>query len=521
MTARPLIETPVPLEDIRRGDGERVDEFSETFCRLTKDGVAARAGTLVVLRPWMKDLNSKIYARRDDGRYRHREALVGLPRKNSKSAQGSAMALHGLLFAGEGAEVYSCAADKDQAKIVFSVAKRMVEMDPSLSELLTPYRDVIEYKDTGSVYKALSSEAFSKEGLNPSVVLYDELHAAPSDELYQVMSLGSGTRRDPLLIAITTAGVKYDITGMESVCYRRYQYGCQVASGEVVDPFFYMCWYGASVPQARGNGWKDPEVWEASNPAYGDFLDPDDFRAAIGRVTEHDFKTKRLNMWVDSAQAWLPDGAWPKCRTDAEFVEPGKGVVLGFDGSKGGDSTALVMVGVSTDPWVKVLGLWEKPARNADDWRVPRAEVKDAIRQACREYSVREIAADEWGWLDALEELEAEGLPVVTFPQTLSRMAPATQRFYEAVTSGRIRHNGDPRLARHLENAQLKVDTRGSRLQKDAANSPRKIDLAVASVMALDRADFWLNEPGPDDYVWKDSAGGVHSERVENIQFVW
>jgi phage terminase large subunit-like protein len=89
------------------------------------------------------------------------------------------------------------------------------------------------------------------------------------------------------------------------------------------------------------------------------------------------------------------------------------------------------------------------------------------------------------------------------------------------VTSKRLRHNGDPRLARHLENAQLKVDTRGSRLQKDAANSPRKIDLAVASVMALDRADFWLNEPGPDDYVWKDSAGAVHSQRVESIGFVY
>ena len=520
MTARPLIETPVPAEDIARGDGPFVGEFTETFCRLTKDGVAARAGTLIELRPWMNELNGKVYARREDGRNRHREALIGLPRKNSKSAQGSSFGLYGLLFSGEGAEVYSCAADKDQAKIVFGVAKRMVEMDPFLSEKLTPYRDVIEYKETGSVYKALSSEAFSKEGLNPSVVIYDELHAAPNDELYQVMSLGSGTRRDPLLIAITTAGVKYDITGQESVCYRRYQYGCQVASGEVVDPFFYMCWYGASPKQVEGTGWRDPKVWEAANPAYDDFLDPDDFKAAIGRVTEHDFKTKRLNMWVDSAQAWLPDGAWASCRADTEFVEPGKGVVLGFDGSRYGDSTALVAVSVSTDPWIKVLGCWEKPQRD-DNWQVPRAEVKDAIRGACREYNVREIAADEWGWLDALEELESEGLPVVTFPQTLSRMAPATQRFYEAVTSRRIRHNGDPRLARHLENAQLKVDTRGSRLQKDAPGSPRKIDLGVAGVMALDRADFWLNEPNPDDYVWQDAAGNTHSERVENIGFVY
>jgi phage terminase large subunit-like protein len=508
MAARPLIETPVPLADIKRGDGSDVCEFVESFCRLTKDGVAARAGTLIELRPWMTNLYGKVYARRRDGRYRAREALIGLPRKNSKSANGSSMALYGLLFGGEGAEVYSCAADKEQARIVFGVAKRMVEMDPMLAKRLTLYRDAISFDATGSVYKVLSSEAFSKEGLNPSVVVYDELHAAPNPELYAVMTLGSGTRRDPLFIAITTAGVKYDTTGFESVCYQRFQYGSKVASGEIQDPFFYMCWYGAP----KGANYRDPKVWEAANPGYGDFLDPDDFVAALGRVSENDFRTKRLNQWVDAVHAWLPQGAWGLCRTDADLAEPGKGVVLGFDGSISGDSTALVAVSVSANPWVKVLGCWEKPPGFEGEWRVDRAEVKDAIRQACRDYRVREIAADRYEWVDALEELEAEGLPVVEFPQTLTRMAPATQRFYEAVTSKRIRHNGDPRLARHLENAQLKTDARGSRLSKDARNSPRKIDLAVASVMALDRADFWNNEPGPD------TIDGVP---IENVRFVW
>jgi phage terminase large subunit-like protein len=508
MHARPLIETPVPQADIERGDGIRVCQFTENFCHLTKDGVAARAGEAIELRPWQSELTGKVYARRPDGRRRHREALVGLPRKNSKSAQGSSFALHGLLFSGQGAEVYSCAADKDQAKIVFGVAKRMVEMSDELSSLIVCYRDVLEVPSTGSIYKALSSEAFSKEGLNPSAVIYDELHAAPNDELYQVMSLGSGTRRDPLLIAITTAGVKYDITGQDSICYRRYQYGCKIAAGEIDDPFFFMCWYGAT----KGADHRDPSVWEAANPAYGDFLDPDDFRAALGRVTENDFRTKRLNQWVDSVQAWLPDGAWRACRTDAELVAPARGVVLGFDGSKNGDSTALVAVSVSPDPWVRVIGCWEKP-QGREEWRVPRAEVKDAIRAACREYRVREIAADRYEWLDALEELEAEGLPVVEFPQTLQRMAPATQRFYEAVANQRIRHNGDPRMARHLSNAQLKVDSRGARLQKDARNSPRKIDLAVASVMALERADYWLNDSEGPEYI-----DGVP---VEDVRFVW
>lgn len=516
MATRPLIETPVPQADIKRGDGQTVIEFTEKFCRLTKDGVAAQAGSIIRLRPWQKQIIGKVYARRPDGRLRHREALIGLPRKNSKSAIGSSLGLYGLLMGGEGAEVYSCAADKDQAKIVFGVAKKMVEKDPHLAELINCYRDVLEFPATGSIYKALSSEAFSKEGLNPSLVLYDELHAAPTDELYFVMSLGSGTRRDPLLVAITTAGTKYDTTGQESICYRRYQYGEKVAKGEVDDPSFYFVWYGASRAQAKGNGYKDPEVWAAANPAYGDFLDPDDFRSAIGRVSENEFKTKRLNMWVSSAQAWLPGGAWASCRYDGNFVEPGRGIVLGFDGSKNGDCTALVAVTIEPEPKIKVIGYWEKP-QDDPEWRVPRAEVKDAIRQACRDYTVREIAADEWMWQDALEELEGEGLPVVIFPQTLSRMGPATQRFYEMTVSRKIRQDGDPRLARHLDNAQLKVDSRGNRLQKDARNSPRKIDLAVAAVMAVDRAAWWLTQPGPN--TWTDTFGNSH--KISELKFVW
>jgi phage terminase large subunit-like protein len=506
-SARPLIETPVPREDIDRGDGERVNEFAESFCRLTKDGVAARAGELIRLRPFQADIPRKVYARKANGRLRHREALIGLPRKNSKSAIGSSLGLYGLVTAGEGAEVYSCAADKDQARIVFSVAKRMVELEPDLGDMLTLYKDAIEFAATGSFYKVLSSEAFTKEGLNPSVVVYDELHAAPNDELYSVISLGSGTRRDPLLIAITTAGVMYDQTGQESICYRRYQYGCKVASGEVEDPQFYMCWYGAP----EGCDYKSEDVWAAANPAYGDFLDPDDFRAAIGRVTEHDFRTKRLNQWVASVQAWLPDGAWARCRYDGEFVEPNKGVVLGFDGSRNGDSTALVLVTVETEPKLQVLGIWEKPEHD-DNWQVPRGAVRDAIRQACRDYRVLEIAADEYIWLDSLEELADEGLPVVSFPQTITHMGPATQRFYEMVTTQKLRHFGDPRLARHIGNAQIKADSRGSRIVKDAKNSPRKIDAAVAAVMAVDRAGFWLNEAGPDTF------NGVP---VEQVRFVW
>lgn len=521
MASPPLILTPVPLEDIERGDGPMVDEFVETYCRITKESLGGKAGQLLSMRPWQHNTSGMTYARRPDGKLRHRQALIGLPRKNGKSAIGSSYGLHGLVMGAPGSEVYSCAADKDQARIVFNVAKRMVQLDPELDSeqggIIKVYRDTLEYTENGSIYKVLSSEAFTKEGLNPTTIVYDELHAAPDDELYNVMALAQGSRRDPLLIIITTAGVKSDTTGQDSICYRLYQHGKRVATGEVEDPTFFMAWWGAP----DGADYKDPEVWRAANPGFDDLIDPEDFKSVIGRVSENTFRTKRLNQWVSSAEAWLPQGAWNVCRNDRAFVDGNRGVVLGFDGSRTGDNTALVAVTVDGEPQCKVLGLWEKPKDSDDEWRVPRGEVKDVIRQACREYNVREIAWDEFLWLDAAEELEEEGLPVVVFPQTLTRMGPATQRFYEMVTTRKIGHDGDPRLARHLDNAQLKTDTRGSRLMKDAKNSPRKIDLAVALVMAVDRAGYWLTQPGEGTFTWKDAYGVSHVQKVADTQFVW
>ena len=509
-----------PKEDVLRGDGTRVHDFFEARCRITKESLGGRSGQLITLRPWQRSLFSMLYARREDGRFRHRRALLGLPRKNGKSAVGSGFGLYGLLASGDGAEVYSCAADKEQARIVFGVAKRMVEMDNEMSKHIKVFRDVLEVPETGSTYKALSSEAFTKEGLNPSCVLFDELHAQPNDELYDVMSNAFGARINPLLIMITTAGVKLDSAGQESICYRLYQYGQLLAQGIEVDPSFFMAWWGALETDDPSS----PATWEKANPGYNDLLDPEDFEAnwkqAVAKGTVNDFKTKRLNMWVDSSRAWLPDGWWDKCATlsDSDWVEPARGVVLGFDGSRSGDNTALVAVTVEHEPKVKVLGHWAKDPGD-DNWRVPRGEVKDAIRKACDEMYVREVCFDEYLWQDAMEELAEEIRPkdpdsesiFVAFPQTSGRMAPATQRFYELIQNQKIRHSGDPRLAKHLASAQIKIDERGSRLVKDARNSPRKIDLAVASVMAVDRAAYWPTQEAPGTYM------GVPLDQIRHV----
>lgn len=502
-----------------RGDGQSVIDFFGQHCRITKESLGGRSGELVSLRNWQVNMFRQMFARREDGRRRHRRALIGMPRKNGKSAIGSGLALYGLLGSGDGAEVYSCAADREQARIVFGVAKRMVELDPLMSEQIKVFRDVLEVPKTGSTYKVLSAEAYTKEGLNPSMVLFDELHAQPSDDLYDVMSNAFGARIDPLLVMITTAGVKIDARGEESICYRLWQYGRDVAEGHAEDPSFYMAWWGAREDADPAN----EAVRLEANPGFDDLVDPEDlesnFRQSLAKGTVNDFKTKRLNMWVSHSRAWLPTGAMEACATLAagDWVEPARGVVLGFDGSRSGDNTALVAVTVEHEPKVKVLGLWAAPPDDPE-WRVPRGEVKDTIRRACREMNVREVAYDEYLWQDAFDELSEEikasdGSELfVAYPQTAARLAPATQRMYELVTTRKLRHDGDTRLVHHFENAVTKLDERGARITKDARKGHRKIDLAIATVMAADRAAFWLTQDAPGTYK------GVP---VKDIRFVW
>jgi phage terminase large subunit-like protein len=183
--------------------------------------------------------------------------------------------------------------------------------------------------------------------------------------------------------------------------------------------------------------------------------------------------------------AWLPDGVWAACAVDGFEIPAGSNVVIGLDGSFSQDCTALVAVTVEQTPHVDVVALWESTGA---DYRVPVADVEEAIRDACKRWAVREIVCDAFRWTRTMQALDAEGLPVVEFPQSPARMTPATTVMFEAVVNGALTHSGDGRLARHVGNCVLKVDSRGSRLAKEHKHSARRIDLAVAAVMAHARA---------------------------------
>lgn len=463
------------------------------MCRITKDSIAGGAGSPIELRGWQRQTLSGLLARRPDGRYLHRTSLVGVARKNGKSALGAGLALYGLVCGPDGGEVYSCAGDRDQARIVFGAAKRMVELEPELADLCKPYRDAIEIPSTGSVYRVLSAEAYTKEGLNPTLVVFDEVHVQPNRELWDVMALAMGARPEPMLIGITTAGVRFDSSGRDSLCYGLYEHGKRVCSGEVDDPSFFMAWWE---PTASDADFRAPDTWRQANPGFGDIVAAEDFVAAVMRTPENEFRIKRCNQWVTDATAWLPAGTWDAI-TATQEIQNGTEVVLGFDGSFNGDCTALVVVSVSEKPHLQVVQAWERPHDADDSWRVPILDVEDAIRLACRRWQVREIACDPFRWARSYQVLEGEGLPVVEFPQSPSRMTPATTRFYEAVVNRGMTQSGDLRLARHVGNAVLKADSRGTRIYKEHKHSQRRIDLAVASVMALDRAAWHASQPTP------------------------
>jgi phage terminase large subunit-like protein len=473
---------------------EPVVDFAEAYGRITKDSVAGKAGGPLILRPWQKTLLEHLFAWDDDG-LRHRVSLVGMPRKSGKSALGSVLGLYSLILGPRGAEVYSVASEKEQARIVFQDAKRTVEASPELSALTRLYRDAIELPAMNSVYRVLSAENLSKEGLNPSSVIFDELHAQPDRELFDVFSLAMGARgKLANLIAITTAGVRSDRTGRDGIAFSLYQMGQKIARGELDDPTFFMAWWEAP----EGADHRDPETWRLANPGFGDLNAESDFHSAIKRTPEAEFRIKRCNQWVSTVETWLPAGSWDECAGEVNLT-PEDEIVLGFDGSYNGDASVIVgavVPRVEGDP-VKVFMVkaWEKDLEHdGPEWRVDIGEVEQTVLDFCQKHNVKEIACDPFRWQRSMEVLEGYGLPVVAFPQSPQRMIKACAGFFDSVAEKRLIHDGDPLLARHIGNTAVKLTPAGPHIKKENPNSPRKIDAAVAAILAVDRASGKIEE---------------------------
>lgn len=473
-------------------DGRAV-RFIETFCRHSK---GEWAGQRLRLRPWQRQLVNELMATGPTGLRRYRIGYWGLPRKNGKSTLGAALALYGLLADGEeGAEVYSCAGDRRQAEIVFSEAKRMVAADPDLAAVVRVQRYHLEGPNH-SIYRVLSADAALQQGLNPSFVIFDEVHVQPNEDLWNAMTLGSGTRRQPLILGITTAGVDE-----ASLAYRLYAYGVDVASGAIRDPTFFFRWWQAP-PEAP---YRDPGTWKAANPALGQFLKLTDFEAAVRTTTESPFRRFRLNQWVAAEHLWLPAGLW-EGQVDRELAfDPGLPVAVGIDPAYSDDTFAVVLAQRQREDTIVRARFFLNPYppghSGRDEWVVDHEEVRTYLRALRREYPApavridgRTIAGpafvyDPSSFTESAQILEGEGLAMLEMPQTDRRMVPATRLFYDLLMDHRIWHDGDATLALHFRNCHaVERGENGWRLRKGTKSSAHKIDGAIAAVMAVQQA---------------------------------
>jgi len=396
-----------------------------------------------------------------------------LPRGQGKSSLTAVLALYELVAGAEGAQVVVVATDERQAGIVHRVASRMVELHPELEARVQQYADALTVPARGSSFQVLPAVPKRLEGLDFTLAIVDEAGRV-DQEVYEVVALATGKQQSSVVLAIGTPGPELEQTVLGRLRTHAIDYPD--------DPS--LVWREHSAAGFEDHPVDCQHCWELSNPALDDFLARDGLQAVLPpKMREASFRRARLCQLTDQLEdAWLPPSAWASC-VSLRTIPDGAEVVLAFDGSFNGDTTVLVVATVEERPHVDLVELWEPGGG-----QVPIVDVENAIRQACRRWRVLEIAADPFRWARSLQLLEGEGLPVMEYPQSPGRMTPATARFYEAVVNGALTHSGDSRLARHVGNAVLRDDARGARLAKERKDSPRRIDAAVAAVMAHDRA---------------------------------
>lgn len=476
--------------------GGRVIRFIEGNCKLTK---GRWRGKPFLLEPWQKREIYQIFEveSQPDGRWlrRYRWAYIEIPKKNGKSELIAALCLFMLLADDEESPEIACGSNSDdQADLVFGAAKAMCDLSPSLSPLVNCFaREIVRKDNPAAKLMRVSAKAKTKDGLNLSGVALDELHEfdESGEQLFNVLTNGTAAREQPLILMITTAG--YD---EETLCGRYHLHALRVRSGEVVDHSFYASIYAAPDPNVNidDDAALDAAL-RAANPSYGvtTFLP---FYLDARRKGAANFKRYFLDIWTAAESQWLPDGAWESCRVEAVEFDPALPLFVGWDASTKQDSTALVAVQWQGPTLAVRSRIWDRPLDPAtgkplDGWRVPGGEVVEHLRQWHQGYPLESVAYDPAfvTWLAA--DLSAEGLPMIEHPQTNARMCPPTTATYELVVTGRLIHDGDPALGRHVAAAVEVTTLEGkTRLGKgsDKRGRRRRNDGAIALLMAVGSA---------------------------------
>jgi len=494
-------------------DKDKAD-FAVNFIQNLKHTKGRWAGKPFELVDWQEQIIRDIFGIVKPNGYRQfNTAYIETPKKNGKSELAAGVA--NLLTYGDdeiGAEVYGCAADRQQASIVFNVAADMVRMCPFLykkGKILDSSKRII-VPETNSFYQVLSAEVATKHGFNVHGVIFDELHAQPNRKLFDVMTKGSGdARMQPLYFLITTAG-----NDTNSICYEIHQKALDIIEGRKVDSTFYPVIFGA----AEDEDWTSPEVWKKANPSLGVTFGIDKVQDAFNSAKqspaeENSFRQLRLNQWVKQEVRWMPMDKWNACAYDVHERDLlGRVCYGGLDLSSTQDLTAFVLVfpPLDDDDKYQVLPYFWLP-EDAIKLRVNRDHVpydlwarqgflnttegsvihysfvEQFISRLGEKFHIREIAFDRWGATQVAQDLEELGFTMAQFGQGFSSMSPPTKELMNLTLEGRIAHGGHPVLNWNMDNVFVEMDSAGN-IKASKRKSTEKIDGVVALIMALDRA---------------------------------
>ena len=494
--------------------GQALADRAVAFINSLKHTKGVWYGKNFELLPWQDKIVRDLFGTLKPNGYRqYNTAYIEIPKKQGKSELAAAVALYLTCGDGEyGAEVYGCAADRQQASIVFDVAVEMINQCPALKKrckILASQKRIV-YLPLKSFYQVLSAESYTKHGLNVHGVIFDELHAQPNRALYDVMLTGSGdARKQPLYFLITTAG-----TDRNSICYEVHRKAEDVINGKKNDPTFYPVIYGIK----DDDDWTDEKNWYRANPSLDITVDIDKIRAAFNNAKENPaeenlFRQLRLNQWVKQSIRWMPMDKWNLCSyaVDKERLK-GRICYGGLDLSSTTDITAFVLVFPPEDEdgkyevlpffWLPEETLELRVRRDHvpyDTWKakglimttegnvVHYGFIEKFIEELGTQYNIKEIAYDRWGAVQMVQNLEGMGFTIVPFGQGYKDMSPPSKELMKLVLEKKIAHGGNEVLEWMVDNIYIKTDPAGN-IKPDKEKSTEKIDGAIALIMALDRA---------------------------------
>lgn len=488
-----------------------------SMLRQSKGKWGRGGGQPLILEPWQQFIVWNAFGWiRDNGFRRFRTIWLEVGRKNGKSTLGAAIGLY-LAFADNepAAEVYSVSTKRDQSRIVHAEAIRFVRKNPILKKHVKIYKDNLSIEQTASKYMPLGGDSDSTDGLNVHGVIADEIHQWKSREMWEVMETATGSREQPMFVAITTAGV--DRTG---ICWEKHAYTQKILTGWEDKSYEDDSWFGMIYSLDEEDDWRDESCWIKSNPNLGVSKYLDDLQMKAKRAGEmtaalNNFLRRELNVWVHGATKWMNMDKWRECAGDVPALEmpdhlEGATAYCGLDLSSTSDITAFVMVfldeddnvrvvprfwipedqalirtrdqGVKYQQWIDEGYIESTPGNVLDyDW------VYESIERDAKQFNIDQIAFDPWGASRVVQDLEKRGFQVVTFRQGGVSMNPPMQELERAVLKGKIIHGNNPVLTWMADNLVARVGPTGL-LKPDKAKSTEKIDGMVALLMALDLA---------------------------------